>query len=116
MLAADAKRLQFALATSPYVIEKGQAAGGMYATMVVLSNLDSAIVGLHESEIVPPAVIYSTALILKQLEKDGMPAEDSEEYFRFNVIGSYMGAQTPRYVCKDYNCEDDEEPQWVYDQ
>ena len=34
----DASRLQFTLATYEYVIERGQKGGGMYYTMIILSN------------------------------------------------------------------------------
>ena len=110
----DAKRLQFTLASAPYVIERGQKAGGMYYTMIILSNLDEAIVGVHESELIPPVVIYCTPKILAKLIKDGMPEEDAREYFDYNIIGSHMGAQTPRYI--DYYQEEDSgEYSWQYD-
>jgi hypothetical protein len=110
----DASRLQFTLATSEYVIERGQKGGGLYYTMIILSNLDEAIVGIHESNILPPVVVYCSELIWQKLEKDGMPEEDVREYFEFNIIGAHMGAQTPRFVSM-YGDEETGEDMWQFD-
>lgn len=114
LTAKDAKRLQFTLCDSNYAIERGQKAGGMYYTMIILSNLDEAIVGVHESNVLPPVVIYCTELVLEKLKKDGMPEEDVVEYFDFNIIGAHMGAQTPRFISY-YPLEETGEYEWQYD-
>jgi hypothetical protein len=43
--------------------------------------------------------IYDKAKCLEILvERDGMTEEEAEEYFNFNVIGAYVGENTPGFL------------------
>ena len=59
-------------------------------------GFDEAIIGLDESGM---RLVYSVSKCIEILKQD-MTEEDAEEYFSFNVSGSYMGEQTPIW-CED---------------
>lgn len=43
--------------------------------------------------------VYSYARCVKVLmDRDGMSAEDADEYMQFNVIGAYVGECTPVFM------------------
>ena len=43
-------------------------------------------------------VVYDKAKVLEHLVKSGVGPEDVEEYFEFNVAGSWLGDSTPGFV------------------
>ena len=44
-------------------------------------------------------IIYDAIKIIEALvEDDEMTEEDATEYFEFNILGSYLGENTPVYV------------------
>ena len=46
-----------------------------------------------------PRVVYDKGKILETLmSEDGMDEEEAEEFFSFNIIGSYIGKHTPIYI------------------
>jgi hypothetical protein len=50
--------------------------------------------------------IYSFAQCLDVLvERDGMSYEDAEEYMHFNVLGAYVGENTPIFLDDFYEDE-----------
>ena len=55
---------------------------------------DEAVIGLDARS---GSLIYSIEMILDILERD-MCAEDALEYFEFNILGAYVGEQTPIYM------------------
>lgn len=56
-------------------------------------GFDEAILGVDASN---SRVIYSVAKCYQVLiERDGMSQDEAEEFFAFNVLGSYMGEKTP---------------------
>ena len=60
-------------------------------------GFDEAVIGFEESSM---RLIYSVSKCLEILEKDMSP-EDAYEYFNYNVIGAYVGEETPIW-CWDY--------------
>tara|TARA_R110002167_G_scaffold215664_2_gene420552 strand:+ start:245 stop:481 length:237 start_codon:yes stop_codon:yes gene_type:complete len=60
-------------------------------------GFDEAVIGFEESSM---RLIYSVSKCLEILEKD-MSTEDAYEYFNYNVIGAYVGEETPIW-CWDY--------------
>ena len=47
----------------------------------------------------PHRAVYSEDEVVKAFIKhDGMTWEEAVEYFEFNVIGAYMGEQTPLFI------------------
>lgn len=57
---------------------------------------DNAIIGLGRcfNEF---KVVYDKEKIIKTLMKD-MTREEAEEFFEFNIIGSYVGEATPVFI------------------
>jgi hypothetical protein len=67
-----------------------------------------AIIGLGGQFNKGPFVVYDQQKVLEILmERDGMTAEEAEEFFDFNVAGAWVGEQTPVFVVRFD--EDDED-------
>lgn len=60
-------------------------------------GFDNAIIGVDESSM---RLIYSVQKCLDTLVEGGMAEEEAEEYFEYNVRGSYVGEKTPIW-CTD---------------
>lgn len=66
--------------------------------IVIANGLSYAFVGLtrNNGHIVS---VYSTHLIVEQLQKeDMMELEDAEEYVQFNICDAYVGERTPLFI------------------
>jgi hypothetical protein len=59
---------------------------------------DDAIIGVELDY--EPRVVYDQNKIIDILMADGMTDEEAQEFFDFNIAGSYVGQQTPIYVQK----------------
>ena len=73
----------------------------MEGTFLLLepASMDAAIVGLVSSfGSGDPVVCYDRSKVIAILMKDGMDEEEAEEFFEFNVIGAYMGPETPVFI------------------
>ena len=46
----------------------------------------------------PPMAVLDVEKMFKKMEKDGMTREEAIEYFEFNILGAYIGDQTPVYM------------------
>jgi len=61
-------------------------------------GFDEAILGVESKS---QRVIYSVRKCYEILmERDGMDFDEAQEFFAFNVLGSYMGEKTPIW-CND---------------
>jgi len=78
--------------------------------MLLADGYDSAIIGYAINPVSQKnVVVYDVERILKILfERDEMSIEQAEEFFNFNIVGSYVGEQTPIYVYKSNRQEIDE--------
>ena len=78
--------------------------------MLLADGYDSAIIGYAINPVSQKnVVVYDVERILKILfERDEMSIEQAEEFFNFNIVGSYVGEQTPIYVYKSDRQEIDE--------
>ena len=78
--------------------------------MLLADGYDSAIIGYAINPVSQKnVVVYDVERILKILfERDGMSIEQAEEFFNFNIVGSFVGEQTPIYVYKSDRQEIDE--------
>lgn len=65
-------------------------------TTLLADGFDAAIVGFTES--FPVQVIYDHDTCVHILQADGMKEEEALEYFHFNVLGAYVGEQTPIFM------------------
>lgn len=69
------------------------------------SNPDAMTIDGHENALIGVSetfsgivATYNQDIIIKNLMKDGMSDEEAEEFFRFNIIGAYVGEYTPIYL------------------
>lgn len=59
---------------------------------------DDAILGIAERDGLS-LIVYDTARILRTLRRrDGISREEAEEFFEYNIAGSYMGELTPIFL------------------
>jgi len=64
--------------------------------VLFVDGFDEAIVGLIKSYD-EYKVLYDTDKVLSILSKD-MSEDEAVEYFEFNIIGAYMGKNTPAFT------------------
>lgn len=64
---------------------------------VFADGFDSAIIGV---EVNTMRVIYNHDKILSILIKEGMSEEDAIEHLEVNILGDYVGEQTPIFIIK----------------
>jgi hypothetical protein len=66
---------------------------------LLCDGFDDAIIGMAERINLGPVVAYSVSKILDiMIERDGMTYEDAVEYYDYNIIGSWMGENTPIFI------------------
>ena len=63
-------------------------------------GLDDAILGVSRRfGQATPLVAYDYGRVISTpMERDGMGREEAEEFFEFNIIGSWVGDGTPLFV------------------
>ena len=66
---------------------------------LIADGFDEAIIGV---DLLSERIIYSVSKCLKILCRD-MPEEEAIEYFEYNVVGAYMGKNTPIWCYDNYN-------------
>jgi hypothetical protein len=67
--------------------------------MLLADGFELALIGHVEQNNGSHVACYNRDSCIRILEeRDGMTEEDAEEFFAFNVEGSYMGELTPIYV------------------
>lgn len=66
---------------------------------VLLTGLESAIIGVVQEFGNGSRVLYSKPKILKILEeRDLMTQDEAEEFFDYNILGLYAGEQNPVFL------------------
>lgn len=65
---------------------------------VIFEGLDSALVGFARRCGLPSVAVYSEEKVLEILEGQGMSPEDAREFYEFNVVGAYVGEETPVFL------------------
>ena len=68
------------------------------AHLLKVDGFDNCYLGIGETYGEPPALIYDFNKIIEELQKDGMSQEEAEEYFEFNILGSYIGEKMPIFL------------------
>lgn len=66
--------------------------------MVLAEGLDKAFVGVAFSFGEKIRAVYDIDKIIEELQEQGMSHEDAQEYFDYNIAGSYVGDQTPIFM------------------
>ena len=72
--------------------------------MLFADGFDDAIIGYIERAGTPSIACYDKYKCIEILAKD-MTYEDAMEYFYFNVLGSYVGENTPCFFTRIENEE-----------
>ena len=77
---------------------------------------DNAILGIVRGTGFPhnsssPRLVYNVQKIIENLMRDDMDEEEAEEFFEYNIIGSYVGEQTPLFADRYSFLAVDEEPE-----
>ena len=68
---------------------------------LIVDGFDKAIIGVAERINLGPVAAYDVETILEILmERDEMDYEEALEYFNYNIIGSWMGENTPVFIYK----------------
>ena len=66
---------------------------------LLCDGFDEAIIGLAERINLGPVVAYDVDKMLKiMVERDGMTYEEAMDYFDYNLLGAWMGENTPVYI------------------
>lgn len=65
--------------------------------VIFIDNFDDAIVGLIKSYGEEYKVLYDTDKVISILS-ESMDEEQAVEFFEFNIIGAYMGKNTPAFT------------------
>jgi hypothetical protein len=66
---------------------------------LLCDGFDEAIIGMAERINLGPIVAYDVDKMLEiMVERDGMSYEDAMEYFDYNILGAWMGENTPVYI------------------
>ena len=67
-------------------------------TVILADGFDDALIGVGRIFNGLPIAVYDSDLCIDELKKKGMNQEDAEDWFNYNVIGSYIGEQTPMFM------------------
>jgi len=60
---------------------------------------DACLVGVVERFGMCPVALYDKDLIVdKLMRRDKLSLEEAEEYFVFNIVGAYVGENTPAFM------------------
>lgn len=73
--------------------------------MKSMIGYDDCIDGICTRYGQPPILIYDRSKIISKLESDGMNYQEAEEYFEYNIIGGWLGDDTPAFI-EPYDIED----------
>ena len=64
-------------------------------------GFDDAILGVASRCGQNDIIAYDVNKIIQTLmERDGMDYEEAQEFFEFNIVGAYMGKNTPVFITK----------------
>jgi hypothetical protein len=65
------------------------------------TRFDRAIVGIGERCGQPPLLVYDYELVVEVLVEGGMPQDEAEEFADFNIVGAWMGENTPLFLYRE---------------
>jgi hypothetical protein len=58
-------------------------------------EFDDCIIGLEVSSM---RIVYAEELIIRELMSEGLEFEEAYDHYSYNILGSYIGEQTPIYI------------------
>ena len=80
-----------------------------FEVVVYPTGFEDCILGVAERAGGPPVAVLDIAKMLAQLEEEGMRCDEALEYFEFNILGAYLGEQSPVYMhVPDFKLEETE--------
>ena len=71
----------------------------MEEELLLADGFEAALIGTGERCGHPTIAVYDREKCIEVLEKrDGMTQEEANEFFEFNVVGAWVGEQTPIFL------------------
>jgi hypothetical protein len=67
-------------------------------SILMADGFDEALIGVGRRCGQPDIAVYDESRCISILEKQGMDHDEAVEYFEFNVVGAWVGPQTPMFV------------------
>ena len=64
-------------------------------TFVIADGFDDAIIGVDDNNL---KIVYDIDEVINILIRDGMEVDDAIEYYEYNIVGSYVGENTPSFI------------------
>lgn len=75
--------------------------GECYEELILVEGHDNAILGVADGCGLPSRVVYDRRKVLHNLVRDGIGShEDAEEFFEYNILGSFVGETTPLFFTR----------------
>lgn len=66
---------------------------------LIADGFEEELIGICYRSCQPPVAAFDyEKCIMRLVERDGMTLEEAVEFFEFNVVGSYVGENTPVFV------------------
>ena len=66
--------------------------------MLKADGFDDAIIGIGSRCGKPDIIVYDVNKCIKILINQNMTEEEARDYFNFNVVGAWVGEETPIFV------------------
>ena len=66
-----------------------------YEDVLIADGFDDAVIGI---EPLTMRVVYDIDKVIEILIGQGMSHDEAVEYYEFNIVGAYVGEQTPLFV------------------
>ena len=63
-------------------------------------GFDDCVIGVCEVFGRPPLVAYDKKKMIDKMVEEGMTILEAEEYFDYNIVGSWVGENTPVFVTR----------------
>lgn len=66
-----------------------------YEDVLIADGFDDAVIGIEPMTM---RVVYDIDKVIEILMDQGMDHDEAVEYYEFNIVGAYVGEQTPLFV------------------
>ena len=66
-----------------------------YENVLIADGFDDAVIGIEPMTM---RVVYDIDKVIEILMDQGMDHDEAVEYYDFNIVGAYVGEQTPLFV------------------
>ncbi len=74
--------------------------------VITADGFDDALIGIGQ-QFNRSIAVYDTGKVIEILmERDGLTEEEAIEHFEFNIIGAWVGEQTPIFVERGKSTDD----------